>query len=120
MQSLEGNSNVSSILNGHYKRRENAVKKCYQAALSLGFRVFAVQDGGQCFRSTTYLPPYSYKTNGPSTACLKDGAGGPMANEVYKMVDGECCANLLVLHAIKKYRYLFGWGGGQLIWKGVT
>ena len=93
MPTLEGNGNVSFVLDEHYKRRSNEVQKCYKAALSLGFRVFAVQDGGQCFSSSS--AESTYQKNGPSTACLKDGAGGPMANEVYKMIDGEFCANML-------------------------
>ena len=93
MQTLEGNGNVSFVLDRHYKRRANAVQKCYKAALSLGFRIFAVQDGGQCFSSSS--AESTYQNIGPSTACLTDGAGGPMANEVYKMIDGGFCTNML-------------------------
>ena len=91
MQALEGNSNVSSILDGHYKRRQNSVQKCYKAALSLRHRIFAVQDGGHCSVSSS---TENYKKNGPSTACSKDGSGGPMANDVYKLLDGMLFSNL--------------------------
>merc|ERR1712020_577820 len=84
---LEGNGNVSFVLDGHYKTRKNAVQKCYKAALSLGMHIFAVQDGGQCFGSNVDAS-FPYQKNGPPTACLKNGEGGPMANEVYKTVDG--------------------------------
>ena len=92
METLEGNGNVSSILDGHYKRRQNSVQKCYKAALSLGFRLFAVQDGGYCSASSSME---TYEKKGPSSACSKDGTGGPMANHVYKMIDGTFGSNLL-------------------------
>ena len=92
MQTLERNSNESSILDGHYKRRQNSVEKCYKAALSLRFRIFALQDGGHCSVSSSSA---SYKKNGPSKVCSEDGTGGPMANDVYKMVDGMLFFNFL-------------------------
>ena len=74
---LEGTSHHLEI---HYKRRENAVSKCALAALEKGASTFAVQDGGQCFGSTTE----SYRKYGESSLCEPDGSGGPMANSVYK------------------------------------
>ncbi|CAH1276936.1 LPA, partial [Branchiostoma lanceolatum] len=68
-------------LDGNYQVRPNAIETCYQVARSLGFTVFAVQDGGQCFGSAD--AHYTHSKYGPSTACAADGEGGPRANEVY-------------------------------------
>lgn len=80
------NANVTAVLGdtsvGKYKSREDAIAKCFKAAKVLGYTVFAVQDGGQCFSSAT-AEADSIKA-GESTACLSDGKGGPMANAVYK------------------------------------
>ena len=72
----------SAILNEHYKRRENPVAKCAKAAAEKGYKVFAVQDGGQCFSSDDAKS--TYKKYGSSTACI-DQKGGPMANSVYEI-----------------------------------
>ena len=74
----------SEILDGHYKRRETAVQKCFKASLSKGYKVFAVQDGGQCFGSNT--DTVTYNKYGTSSDCLSDGEGGPWANAVYKIM----------------------------------
>ena len=81
--SLEG---TSSILDGHYRRRTNPVEKCYQAALSNGYKVFALQDGGQCMGSAT--AEITYNKYGNSLQCVSGGKGGPMANQVYKIDEG--------------------------------
>jgi len=80
-----------------YKNRENAVGKCFDAAQSLGRKVFAIQDGGQCF---TEGPPKmegdgdkwkgDHKAYGLSDKCESDGKGGPMANEVYVVIEAYC------------------------------
>ena len=67
----------------HYKRRSNPVEKCFQAALSKGYSVFAIQDGGQCFTSKKAIA--TYKKYGTSSECLGNGRGGPMANDVYEI-----------------------------------
>ncbi|XP_029180470.2 uncharacterized protein LOC114948063 [Acropora millepora] len=75
---LEGKD---AILDGHYRARQNAVEKCYQAAKKRNFSVFAVQHGGWCASSATaYL---TFDTYGSFTACKPDGEGGPWANQVY-------------------------------------
>ena len=81
---LEGSS---SILDGSYGSRTYAIQKCYEAASSLGYDVFAIQDGGDCFSSATARD--TYKKHGPSTSCRDDGKGGPWANEVYEIVKGK-------------------------------
>jgi len=83
LDSLEGNKNVSLILTDHYKRRTDVIKKCYNAANFLGYKIFAVQDGGQCFSSQK--AEVAYNKYGTSSDCASDGEGGPMANSVYKI-----------------------------------
>ena len=75
------------LFDEHYKRRPNPVQDCFQAALSKGFEVFAIQDGGQCFSSTSAKD--TYNQYGASTNCLGDGKGGPMANHVYEINKGD-------------------------------
>ena len=75
-----------SILDGHYTRRSRQVRKCYEAALSLGYDIFAVQDGGQCFGTTNAAN--TYNKYGQSSKCY-GGTGGPMANDVYRINYGR-------------------------------
>ena len=49
--------------------------------MRLGYNMFSVQDGGQCFGSST--APQTFDKYGKSDACRADGEGGPWANEVY-------------------------------------
>ena len=79
---LEGIINPSNLYDEHYKRRSNAVQKCFKAALSQGKTVFAIQDGGQCFSSNS--AQVTYKKYGSSNECVQ-GKGGPMANDVYEI-----------------------------------
>ncbi|XP_066266631.1 uncharacterized protein [Branchiostoma lanceolatum] len=76
-------------LDATYQERSDPVEKCYQVALSRGFTVFAVQNGGWCAGSDSGRQ--NYNKYGPSTACASDGEGGPWANEVYEMLGG--CLN---------------------------
>ncbi|XP_078695320.1 uncharacterized protein LOC144924223 isoform X2 [Branchiostoma floridae x Branchiostoma belcheri] len=80
-------------LDGGYQQRNDSVEKCYQVALSRGFAVFAVQNGGWCAGSDTASQGYS--KYGPSTACGGDGEGGPWANQVYEIIltGGSRCEN---------------------------
>ena len=78
ISTLEG---LSTVLDGGYLIREDAVQKCYQAAKSLGYDVFAVQHGGWCASSATAKS--TYRKYGVSTACMSDGEGGDWANHVY-------------------------------------
>ena len=55
-----------------------------EAAKARGFKVFALQDGGQCFGSDDLN---AYKKYGGSTKC-SDGRGGPFANSVYEIREG--------------------------------
>eukprot|EP00058_Branchiostoma_floridae_P006700 XP_002592188.1 hypothetical protein BRAFLDRAFT_88075 [Branchiostoma floridae] len=77
-------------LDGDYKSRENPIEKCYQVALSRGFPVFALQNGGWCAGSADRLN--TYDRYGPSTTCASDGEGGPWGNEVYR-ITGQTLVN---------------------------
>jgi len=81
---------TASILNGNYKIRLEPVKKCGDVAWSLGYKIFALQDGGQCFGTSSLE---EYKNYGTSDACLDDGKGGPLANAVYMIRTGETIDN---------------------------
>ena len=61
--------------------RKNPIAKCAVAAMKAGFKMFAVQNGGQCFASST--APQTFSKYGKSTACWSGGEGGPWANQVY-------------------------------------
>ena len=65
----------------HYKQRSDPVIKCFKLASSLGFDVFAIQDGGQCMTSGS--AEKSFDKYGTSNECSSSGRGGPMANDVY-------------------------------------
>ncbi|XP_019646607.1 PREDICTED: uncharacterized protein LOC109487084 isoform X2 [Branchiostoma belcheri] len=88
IRTLEG---TDPRLDGGYQQRNDSVEKCYQVALSRGFAVFAVQNGGWCAGSDTARQGYS--KYGPSTACGRDGEGGPWANQVYEIILIGGCEN---------------------------
>ncbi|XP_077978165.1 uncharacterized protein LOC144433688 [Glandiceps talaboti] len=71
-------------LDGAYKRRQDAINKCANAASRCGFNIFAVQHGGWCASSADALD--TYDKYGPSGSCMNDGEGGPWANHVYVLV----------------------------------
>ena len=69
----------------HYKQRIDPKKNCLDAAMSYGFDVFALQDGGQCFGSDNMR---SYKKYNISDKCV-DKEGGSLANYVYEIETGK-------------------------------
>ena len=73
--------------------RENAIAKCFETAKELGHRIFALQDGGQCFTEEPGLG-LSYEKYGQSSDCSGDGEGGPMANDVYAIIN---CQYIIIL-----------------------
>ena len=81
IQSLEGKHD---LLQGYYAFRSHPYDKCLEVARSLGYDVFALQDGGQCFSASN--ADLTYTKFGESSFCESDGEGGPWANEVYKIV----------------------------------
>ncbi|KAL9961874.1 hypothetical protein ACROYT_G030906, partial [Oculina patagonica] len=78
MMVMEG---LDPILADNYHERKQPISKCADVAKRLGFHVFAVQNGGQCFGGAD---ENNYKTYGPSEKCA-DGVGGSLANDVYKL-----------------------------------
>ena len=78
---LEGKD---SVLDRQYWYRVNPIVKCAAAAMRKGFHMFAVQNGGWCAASKTVH--LTFDKYGTSTACKRDGEGGPWANEVYFLV----------------------------------
>ena len=77
---------TNPILDGHYSSRVNKIEKCYKVSLSLGYKVFAIQDDGQCFGSAE--AEQTYNKYGISTGC-HGGEGGSMASSVYKIIEGK-------------------------------
>ena len=88
---LEG---LSSFLDGYYGSRTAAIQKCYQAAKSLGYGVFAVQNGGWCASSATAKS--TYEKYGASKACRPDGKGGGWANHVYEINQGKLLMSIII------------------------
>ncbi|KAI8509127.1 hypothetical protein Bbelb_129750 [Branchiostoma belcheri] len=85
-RAIPGLEGLDPILDGDYWLRTDAIKKCQEAAVSRGYEVFAVQNGGWCGSSVN--AKQTYKMYGVSTACRADGEGGPGANEVYLVTQG--------------------------------
>ena len=71
------------LLKDAYRSRTDAYEKCLKAALSFGYKVFAIQHGGWCASATD--AEETYDKYGESNACQADGEGGPWANQVYKI-----------------------------------
>lgn len=72
---LGANEYTSSILDGSYQNRTDAINKCYQVAQSRGHNLFALQTGGQCFSSFDVFPGGDYMKFGVSSFCPYDGKG---------------------------------------------
>ena len=80
---LEGKS---KLLQGNYKRRKIAIRKCAMVAVNRGYNTFSVQDGGQCFSGPR--AQYTFAKYGRSNRC-RGGKGGPWANDVYRLTGAE-------------------------------
>ena len=81
---------IEDILDGDARTREYAVEKCAAAAELLGYKVFAIQAGGQCFSSENAADTY-YKY-GKSTICNPNGTGDKWVNNVYYFKKGKYSA----------------------------
>ena len=81
MKSLEGRDH---ILDGDYKTRKDAIKKCLLVGRGRGYEVVGIQDGGMCVGSATLR---DYNKYGISHDCKSYGKGGPWANEVYALTE---------------------------------
>ena len=95
----------ATYLNGPYQTRENAVKKCALEAAKVGFKAFALQDGGACLSGSFAHVNYSIYGE---TECPPGGKWGPNVSEVY-LLGGEfvfCCFTIFYYSKASPYHYL--------------
>ena len=72
-----------ALLKDNYSQRNHAIQKCAVAALSRGYKMFAIKDGGMCVGSLNAHKVYG--KYGKSQDCKNDGKGGAGANQVYNL-----------------------------------
>ena len=87
------------LLDGHQNNRRDAIDKCYRCARRFGYKVFALQDGGQCFSDATG----DFERYGTAT-CSGNGLDGRYANDVYQ-INGE--SSFRDLYDIRTSQYHF-------------
>ena len=80
--SIEHVTDMNSILDGNFEERNDPIKKCSQAASSLGYQVFALSEG-ECKASAT--AKFTYQMHGTSDTCNDHGTGGTRVNRVYEL-----------------------------------
>jgi len=92
IDSLEG---TSDLLDGKFRKRENATEKCAALAHSLNFTVFAISRGGECLGSANASINWDFWMYGEEENCV-DGKGGvkPRSMDVYYIEDYEECPDL--------------------------
>ena len=73
--------NQDESLSGDYHLRKQPISKCAEAARKKGFKIFAIQNSGQCFGGRRNV---NFRKFGPSERC-ENGVGGPLANDVYEL-----------------------------------
>jgi len=78
--SMEG---TEGLLKDDYSQRNRAIQKFAVAALTWGYQMFAIQDGGMCVGSPDAHKVYG--KYGKSQDCKNDGKGGTMPNQVYNL-----------------------------------
>ncbi|XP_065651564.1 neurogenic locus notch homolog protein 2 isoform X4 [Hydra vulgaris] len=69
-------------VSGDYNTRKDPIGKCADTAKELGFKLFALQNGGQCFTSAD--AQLNYMKYGRSNKC-RNGVGGPLVSDVYSL-----------------------------------
>ena len=74
---------TDALLKDNYSQRNHAIQKCAVAALTRGYKIFAIQDGGMCFGSPN--AHMVYDKYGKSQDCKNDGKGGAGAKQVYNL-----------------------------------
>lgn len=67
---------------------QQRIQRCADAVKKLGYIVFGVQYGGQCWSSPN--AEETYNKYGLATNCA-NGLGGSWANDVYKLKGNVCC-----------------------------
>jgi len=97
IESLEG---TSDLLDGKFRRRENATEKCAELAYSLNFTIFAISRGGECLASANASINWDFWMYGEEENC-ENGKGGkrPRSMDVYYIeagVDYDECQPLEV------------------------
>ena len=76
----------ATYLDGPFRTRDNAITKCALEAAKMGYKMFAVQDGGACYSGPN--AHYNYSVHG-AISCPAGGKGGDLVNEVY-LLGGWC------------------------------
>lgn len=71
---------VGRMIASYRRLRRRAIYRCYRKARRLGYTVFALQNGGECFSGSR--AHRTYMRYGLSKRC-RNGIGGPWANNVY-------------------------------------
>ena len=109
--------NVEYILKQMYPEdatieyREKAVVLCFLTAKYMGRKIFAVQNGGECFVEGPAVWGEwkgNYKAYGPSKQCKMDGKGGVLANQVYGWIkQGDEGWGRLFFNLIFQYYWFF-------------
>ncbi|XP_068706122.1 uncharacterized protein [Montipora foliosa] len=79
------------LMDPNYKGRKYALFKCARAALDKGYKVFGIENGGQCFASTS--GDKRYHKYGASKDCKDDGKGGPWSLQVYRFSAKDFAVN---------------------------
>ena len=69
----------ATYLDGPFKTRENAIKKCALEAAKMGYKVFAVLDGGACYSGPNAYLNYPVHN---ATNCTGE-KGGLLVNHVF-------------------------------------
>lgn len=82
----------ATYLDGHYQTRENSIMKCALEAVKNDFKVFALQNGGECFSGSHAHSSYFMYGN---TSCPEGGKGGHLVNEVY-LLGGSLSSKILM------------------------
>lgn len=84
-RAIENATPLGYDLFGYYinKMKGSEIQKCALYAKLIGYKVFAIQNGGECLTSATAHKTYS--KYGESRVCKGDGKGGPFANQVYRL-----------------------------------
>ena len=100
---------MSNILDGKFEVRNDPIKKCSQAAFSLGYQVFALSEG-EC--KTSVFAKLTYQMYGTSNACNDHGTGGKTVNRVYELDSTEQPTLLGIINIISSiYNHVYpgGW-----------
>ena len=61
------------------------LKWCYEGAKRLGYDVFAIQRGGECYTSATAGNTYMKYGRPEKDCCSEDGTGGIRCQEVFRI-----------------------------------